>query len=137
MQKKYKIPIKNVQKAFSAAIRRRDCRCMIKDYEPCSGELECSHFFTQGANPSLMFYPLNAYAQCRRHHWNHHNKKDCIDVYRTWLENNRRDELEKMSLLRTRFIRYTDDLKREIIKLCDENRLNELESLIEKELGYV
>lgn len=133
---KNKIPLKNVQKAFSAAIRRRDCRCVIKDYEPCYGGLECSHFFTQGANPSLMFYPANAYTQCRKHHWNHHNKKDCCDVYKGWLLRNKKKDFEKMEILKTRYIKYTEELKREIINLCNDDMLDELSALIEDELCY-
>lgn len=134
--KKNKVSIKEVQTAFSKAIRRRDNICMIKDYEPCYGGLECSHFFTQGANLSLMFYPPNAYSQCRRHHWNHHNKKDSCNVYKDWLIQNKKKDFEKMGILRTRYIRYTDELKRKIIKLCNDDSLDDLSTLIEKELAY-
>lgn len=130
--KKNKIPLKKVQKAFSSAIRRRDCRCMIKDYEPCSGALECSHFFTQGGNPSLMFYPANAYAQCQRHHFNHHHKKE--PFYMNWLMSMHEADFLEMQGLRHCFIKYTDELKAEIIKLCNEDRLNELQSLLKREL---
>lgn len=130
--KKNKIPLKKVQKAFSSAIRRRDCRCMIKDYEPCSGALECSHFFTQGGNPSLMFYPANAYAQCQRHHFNHHHKKE--PFYMNWLMSMHEADFLEMQSLRHCFIKYTDELKAEIIKLCNEDRLNELQSLLKREL---
>ena len=86
--RKHKISLDKVQKAFNDAIKRRDCRCMIKDYEPCYGQLECSHFYTVGANPSLRFYPPNAYAQCQKHHWNHHNKKESAEVYEQWMHEN-------------------------------------------------
>ena len=37
--RKGNIPIKIVQKAFSDAIKRRDRRCMIRDFECCCGGL--------------------------------------------------------------------------------------------------
>lgn len=129
------IPMKKVQVAFSNAIKRRDCRCMIKDYEPCSGSLECSHYFTQGANPSLMFYPPNAYAQCASHHWKHHNKIECSEMYKNrLLEMGKKKELEKMEFLRSKYIKYSDELKLEIIRLCETDNLSELKQLIEREL---
>lgn len=131
--RKNKIPIKKVQIAFSNAIKRRDCRCMVRDYEPCYGQLECSHFFTQGGNPSLMFYPLNAYAQCSRHHYNHHNKT--ARTYIEWMQNNHQADLDKMAVMRNKYIKYTDELKAEIIRLCNEDKLDELTELIKKELG--
>lgn len=126
------IPIKKVQIAFSNAIKRRDRICKIRDYESCSGKLECSHFFTQGSSPSLMFYPPNAYAQCQKHHWNHHNKK--IPFYIEWLSTYHSNDFVEMQRLRNCYIKYTDDLKRKIIKLCNEDKLKELEDLIKKEL---
>lgn len=132
--KEFGIPLVNVQKAFSRAIKRRDGRCMVRDYEPCCGGLECSHFFTQGAHPSLMFYPPNAYTQCQRHHWNHHNNKDSKTVYAEWLDDNHSDDLRRMVGLCSKYIKYTDELKRRIMRLCDSDRLDELARLIEREL---
>ncbi len=129
---KSKIPLKKVQKAFSAAIKRRDCRCMIKDEEPCSGALECSHFFTQGGNPSLMFYPPNAYAQCQRHHFNHHHKKE--PFYMKWLMCTHEADFIEMQNLRHCYIKYTDELKAMIIRLCNSDRLGELSELIRQSL---
>ena len=40
-----------------------------------------------------------------------------------------------MCFIRHLILKYTDDLKAEIIKLCNEDRLDELKELIEKELG--
>ena len=128
------ISLSKVQEAFNSAIKRRDRRCMIQDYEPCCGELECSHFFTVGSSPSLRFYPPNAYAQCQKHHWNHHNKKEWADAYEDWLRGNHLEELETMKGLRHRFIKYTDELKAEIIKLCNDDKLDELKTLIEENL---
>ena len=70
--RKNKISLDKVQEAFNSAIKRRDMRCMIRDFEPCCGQLECSHYYTVGSSPSLRFYPPNAYAQCQKHHLKHH-----------------------------------------------------------------
>ena len=133
--RKHKISIDKVQEAFNAAIKRRDCRCMVRDYEPCSGPLECSHYFTTGANPALRFYPLNAYAQCQRHHFNHRNKKESAEVYKEWMFENHITDYNKMDKLRFKFIKYTDELKAEIIRLCNADKLDELQKLIEEKLG--
>lgn len=126
------IPIKKVQIAFSNAIKRRDKMCKVRDYESCFGKLECSHFFTQGSSPSLMFYPPNAYAQCQKHHWNHHNKR--MPFYVEWLSTYHSSDFVEMQTLRNCYIKYTDELKRKIIQLCNEDKLSELEVLIKKEL---
>ena len=130
--RRHKISIEKVQEAFNSAIKRRDCRCMIKDFEPCYGQLECSHFYTTGANPALRFYPLNAYGQCSKHHWNHHNKS--ARTYVEWMQNNHQKELEYMQTARNKFIKYDDDLKAEIIRLCNADKLDELQKLIEEKL---
>lgn len=128
-----KISIEKVQQAFNAAIKRRDRRCMVRDYEPCEGELECSHFFTTGASPALRFYPQNAYAQCSKHHWNHHHLCN-RNTYSDWMWENHVDDIEIMRELRNRYIKYTDELKAKIIRLCNEDRLDELKTLIEEQL---
>lgn len=133
--RKHKIPIEKVQEAFNSAIKRRDCRCMVKDFEPCSRQLEASHFFSVGSSPSLRFYPPNCYAQCSVHHWRHHNSRDWTDKYELWMSDNHKEELEKMHFIRHLLLKYTDELKAEIIRLCNEDKLDELKELIEKELG--
>ena len=134
--RKRKIPIEKVQQAFNAAIKRRDGRCMVRDYEPCEGELECSHFFTTGASPALRFYPYNAWTQCHKHHHYHHTKWSACDMwsYRRWLEDNHVYEYLWMQRHSHSYIKYTDELKAEIIRLCNEDRLEELAELIRKEL---
>ena len=110
---------------------------MIRDFEPCFGGLETSHYFTVGGNPSLRFYPLNAYAQCQKHHWKHHNVwkyGDNFISYQGWLEEHHKQDLEKMEVLRHRYIKYDDDLKAEIIRLCNADKLDELQKLIEEKL---
>lgn len=133
-----KISIKKVQIAFANAIKRRDGGCLIRDCEPCYGQLECSHYHTQGSTPSLMFYPPNAYTQCSKHHWNHHNRREAffVNVYYHWIMGHHYSDVQKMEILKNRYIKYTDELKTEIIRLCNEDKLDELTELIEKELGY-
>ena len=127
-----KIPIDKVQEAFNSAIKRRDGRCMVRDYEPCCGDLECSHFHGVGSSPSLRFYPPNAYAQCQKHHWNHHNKNDLF--YRRWIATEHWCDFENICELSSSFIKYTDELKAEIIRLCNADKLDELTRLIEENL---
>ena len=128
--RKNKIPLEKVQKAFNDAIKRRDCRCMVSEHiEPCGGQLEASHFFTVGANPTLRFYPPNCYAQCQHHHWLHHNVKE--KFYEWYLLIYHEQDLIKMQKLRHCIIKYTDELKAEIIKLCNEDKLDELTERIE------
>lgn len=131
--RKHKIPLEKVQEAFNAAIKRRDRRCMIRDYEPCEGELECSHFKSVGSSPSLRFYPPNAYSQCQKHHWTHHHKLN-RNTYAEWMWENHLEDVEILGELSNRYIKYTDELKAEIIKLCNEDRLEDLKILIEKVL---
>ena len=134
--RKRKIPLEKVQEAFNAAIKRRDRRCMVRDYEPCCGELECSHFFTVGSSPALRFYPFNAWAQCHKHHWNHHNVWTWRNSYSYWhwIMENANEEYVWMFKHKHSYIKYTDELKAEIIRLCNEDRLEELKTLIEGEL---
>ena len=134
--RKHKIPLEKVQEAFNAAIKRRDGRCMVRDYEPCDGELECSHFFTTGACPALRFYPANAFAQCHKHHHYHHTRWSESDEYsyRKYLLDEYPANLEWMEMHKHRYIKYTDELKAEIIRLCNEDRMDDLKILIEKEL---
>ena len=40
-----------------------------------------------------------------------------------------------MERARSRFIRYTDDLKSMIIELCEDDRLDLVAELVRKELG--
>ena len=132
--RKNKISLDKVQEAFNAAIKRRDGRCMIRDYEPCCGQLECSHYLTVGSSPSLRFYPLNAYAQCQKHHWKHHNVRDGFIPYDKFMELEHRADVGKLYDLKNRYIKYTDDLKAEIIRLCNADKLDELKELIEENL---
>ena len=130
--RKNKISLTKVQEAFNSAIKRRDRRCMVRDYELCGGQLECSHFFSVGSSPSLRFYPPNAWTQCQKHHWRHHNKEE--PFYLNWVSQNHFMEWQLMENIRHKYIKYTDDLKAEIIRLCNADKLDELKELIEGEL---
>ena len=100
------------------------------------GQLECSHFYTVGSSPSLRFYPPNAYAQCSKHHWKHHNvwTDDENWSYERFLENHHINDLIYIEEHGNRFIKYTDELKAEIIRLCNADKLDELKELIEENL---
>ena len=124
------IKLREVQRAFSHAIIRRDKRCMIYDFEPCYGRLECSHFHTQGSTPSLMFYPYNAFAQCTKHHFNHHNKKEDSNMYYNFLLANYPEELEYMETAKNKYIKYTQYIKAEIIQFCNNDDLEGLADYI-------
>ena len=50
------------------------------------------------------------------------------------LEMGKKKELEKMEFLRSKYIKYSDELKLEIIRLCETDNLSELKQLIEREL---
>ena len=130
--RKHKISLTKVQEAFNSAIKRRDRRCMIRDYEPCSGQLECSHFFSVGSSPSLRFYPPNAWTQCQKHHWKHHNQKDMF--YQRWMVNYHWKDFQDMMWFKQLYIKYTDELEAEIIRLCNADKLDELKELIEGKL---
>jgi hypothetical protein len=41
-----------------------------------------------------------------------------------------------MQTARNKFIKYDDELKAEIIRLCNADKLNELTELIKERLGY-
>ena len=120
------IKTQKVQLAFNHAIVRRDNRCRIRDYEPCSGRLECSHFHTVGSTNALRFYPYNAFAQCSLHHHNHHTKKEDKDMYRNWLLENYPKEFAYMESVKNNYIKYTDEVKANIISFCNNDNLEGL-----------
>lgn len=132
--KKKRIPLAKVKEAFSKAIKRRDMRCMIKDFTPCEGGLECSHYHTQGANPCLMFYPPNAHTQCSLHHFRHHHNLENGDFYDEWMKENEKVELSYMMYAKHGYIKYTNELKEQIIKLCNADKLDDLAELIREEI---
>lgn len=51
------------------------------------------------------------------------------------MQNNHQKELEYMQTARNKFIKYDDELKAEIIRLCNADKLDELQKLIEEKLG--
>ena len=124
------IKLREVQREFSHAIIRRDKRCMIRDFDCCYGRLECSHYHTQGSTPALMFYPFNAFAQCTKHHFNHHNKKEDSTIYYNFLLANYPEELEYMDSVKNNYVKYTQEVKRTILLLCESDKLDELAEYI-------
>ena len=65
---------------------------------------------------------------------NREKAKKLADVYEKWLCENHWKERCDMSLFRRSFIKYTDELKSEIIRLCNADKLDELQKLIEENL---
>lgn len=123
------ISITKAQNAFNSAIKRRDCRCMVRDYEPCNGQLECSHFFKTSSASCLRFYPPNAYAQCQKHHYRHHNGN--INFYHDFMMSRHPSDFVYMNQKKHCIIKYTDELLKRIITLCNADKLDELAGLIE------
>ena len=117
-----KIRISKVQEAFNKAIIRRDMRCMVANDLPCSGGLQCSHYYPVGGNSCLRFYPFNAYAQCAGHHLAHHNRDPLF--YTQWMQLNHAKELYWMESVRGKSVRYTQVVLNEIYTLCQADNLD-------------
>ena len=128
MKKKRKIKTAAVQREFNAMITRIGKRCWVKDETPCSGPLQCSHFFPVGGNGGLRFYPFNAFAQCAGHHIAHHQRNPLF--YTRWMQLNYPDELEWMESVRGRTVRYTQEVLENILFMCRENKVWELRDYI-------
>ena len=63
--------IQKADKAFSLYIRARDPRCVT-----CGSETtDCSHLFRR-THHSTRWNPANAFGQCRRCHFKHHNQSE-------------------------------------------------------------
>lgn len=124
--KKKKLKITKVQTAFNRLIRERDGRCVTADGS-CAGRLECSHFYPVGGNGSLRFHPKNAHGQCTKHHMDYHNRDS--RTYNLWMENNV-ECLKMLDWLRTRTIKYSQPVLRDIYRFCTEGNLKELEEYI-------
>lgn len=125
-----KITVTKVQELFNAAIRRRDNCCMTA-HSPCSGNLECSHFFAKGGNGSLRFYPPNCLTQCSAHHFEFHqrNPMPYVRVVEA------RGKLEWMEASRRKTIKYTQEVLRTVIAYCAKDDLRGLERYIEELIG--
>lgn len=118
--KKKKIKLTDVQKEFNRMIVRRDKFCRVRDnIYHCKGNLQCSHFFTVGANSSLRFYPYNAFTQCAGHHLAHHHRDPLF--YARYMQDNWASELEFMEPARKVVVHYSQENLAEIIKLCKQD----------------
>jgi len=125
---KKKIRISKVQEAFNKAIIRRDQRCMVANEFPCSGGLQCSHYYPVGGNSCLRFYPWNAYAQCAGHHLAHHNRDPLF--YTQWMQLNHAKELYWMENVRGKSVRYTQIILQEIYENCVNDRLDTVAEIV-------
>lgn len=133
MKKKRKIKTTAVQREFNAMITRIGKRCWVKDETPCSGPLQCSHYFPVGGNGGLRYYPFNAFPQCAGHHIAHHQRNPLF--YTRWMEINYPDELEWMESVRGRTVRYTQEVMENILFMCRENKVWELRDYIRSLFG--
>ncbi len=122
------IRISKVQEAFNKAIVRRDRACMIKNDNPCSGQLQCSHYYPVGGNSGLRFFPYNAYAQCAGHHLAHHNRDPLF--YTQWMQLNHPDELYWMESVRGRPVRYTQHILQYIYEACEADALDTVAKIV-------
>ena len=125
---KKKIRISKVQEAFNKAIVRRDMRCMVANELPCSGQLQCSHYYPVGGNSCLRFYPGNAYAQCAGHHLAHHNRDPLF--YTQWMQLNRARDLYWMESVRGKTVRYTQVILGEIYEACQKDDLEKVAEIV-------
>ena len=125
---KKKISVSKVQEAFNKAIVRRDSRCMVKNDSPCSGQLQCSHFFPVGGNSGLRFYPYNAFTQCAGHHMSHHNRDPLF--YSRWMQTHCPEELSWMESVRGIPVRYSQVVLGEILDACKSDDLDEVRKIV-------
>ena len=123
-----KIRISKVQEAFNKAIVRRDRGCVIADDTPCSGQLQCSHYFPVGGNSSLRFYPFNAYTQCASHHLAHHNRNPLF--YTEWMQRNMMEELCWMESVRGKSVRYSQAVLGAIYTACMNDDLDVVRTIV-------
>lgn len=123
-----KITLVRVQKEFNAMVCRLGKVCRVTDGSPCSGGLQCSHFFPVGGNGGLRYYPFNAFPQCAGHHFSHHQRNPLF--YAEFMQDNYPEELEWMESVRRNPLRYTHEVLRTILSLCVHNKVWELRDYI-------
>ena len=133
MKKKRKIKTTAVQAEFNAMIKRLGKRCWVKDDTPCSGQLQCSHYFPVGGNGGLRFYPFNAFPQCAGHHITWHQRNPLF--YTRWMEINYPEELIWMESVRGIPVRYTQEVLADIMELCRNDKVWELRDYIRSLFG--
>lgn len=123
-----KLTAKKVQVEFNKAIVRRDLTCMVRDANPCSGQLQCSHFYPVGGNSGLRFYPYNAWCQCAGHHFSHHGRNQRF--YNKWMEQHCSEELEWMESVMGKPVRYTQIVLRDIMDACKRDDLDSVRDIV-------
>lgn len=130
MKERRRIKLVDVQREFNSAIVRRDRMCVVRDGTPCFGVLQCSHYYSVGANSVLRFFPDNANTMCAHHHAQYHAGKK--KFYTDWYK---QDPLREVSLVlldafRWNTVRYTQSLLEEILRACREDRLYDVGLMI-------
>lgn len=130
MKERQKIKLVDVQREFNSAIVRRDRMCVVRDGTPCFGILQCSHYYSVGANSVLRFLPDNANTMCAHHHAQYHAGKK--KFYTDWYKQDPRREfsLKFLTVFRWNTIRYTQSLLEEILRACREDRLFDVSLMI-------
>ena len=123
-----KLTVKKVQIEFNKAIIRRDSICMVRDGNPCSGQLQCSHFFNVGGSSGLRFYPYNAWCQCASHHITHHRRNQRF--YDKWMDLHCPAEVEWMESVMGKPVRYTQAVLREILDACKKDDLETVRKIV-------
>ena len=125
-KKTKKITVTKVQDAVNAAIRRRDGHCVTADMT-CCGNLEASHFYAKGGSSGLRFYPPNIHCQCSKHHFDWHNRDQL--TYATWMQRNV-EQLDWMSRVRSRPVKYSQAVLKDIYDLAMNDELSRLTNYI-------
>lgn len=126
MSKKSKLKLTRVQELFNRAIVERDGRCVICGR---SSSLQCSHFFTVGAHSGLRFHPDNAHAMCAACHIKHHRADPLM--YAEWMQQNHREALIEMRLIKVLPVRYTQGNLAEICELIRERAWDRLKKYLD------
>jgi hypothetical protein len=125
-KKSKKLTVTKVQDAVNAAIRRRDGRCVTGDMT-CCGNMEASHFYAKGGSSGLRFYPPNIHVQCTKHHMDFHNRDQL--TYTTWMQRNV-EQLEWMSRMRSRPVKYSQAVLKDIYDMATSDELERLTNYI-------
>ena len=125
---KKKLSVSKVQEAFNKAIVRRDSRCMVRNDSPCSGQMQCSHFYPVGGNSGLRFYPYNAFTQCAGHHIAHHNRDPLF--YSKGMQIHCPEELSWMESVRGIPVRYSQVVLGDILTACKADDLEEVRRIV-------
>jgi hypothetical protein len=122
-----KLKAYKIQPYFNRAVIARDGRCVV-----CGADLnlQCSHYFTVGANGGLRFFPGNAYAFCAKCHLKHHT--DDPSFFHRWMIEHRGPALKRIEALKGSSVRYTQAVLEQIRAYCKSGELIPLEAYLEE-----